>query len=76
LWCESWIDTRRAQIEQFFNAGFSGRLNDVGADRKVLVDESRRVFVVGIDPADLRGRHNDSLWLICLHPGFNVHLAR
>ena len=53
------VDAGAAEEQQAFDAVTPGRLNDVGFDQEVLVEEFGRVGVVGVDAADLGRREVD-----------------
>ncbi len=47
------VDAAAAQEQQFLHAGSKGRVNHIGLDHQVLVDELGRVGVVGVNAAHL-----------------------
>ena len=49
----------RPEEEQFLRPAAEGRLDDVGLDHQVVVDEVGRVGVVGVDATDLGGSEVD-----------------
>ena len=55
------IDAGRAEEQQAFDAGLVGGVDDVGLDHQVVVEEIGRERVVGLDPADLCGGHDDDV---------------
>ena len=52
---------------------FPGRVDDVGLDGEIVADEFGRIFVVGVDAADLGGGEEDVVGLLLLEEG--VHLC-
>ena len=63
------VDTAAAQKQQLLHAVAKRRLNHVGLDHQVLVDEVGRVGVVGVDTAYLGGGQVDLVWAFGFEEG-------
>jgi hypothetical protein len=59
LWRKLGIDARAAEEQQFLHAGLMRAMDEIVLDLQILVKELRRVIVVGQNPSDLGGGHED-----------------
>jgi hypothetical protein len=69
LRCKLGVDATAAQEQEFLHANPPGFVDDVGFDHQVLVDEFRRVGVVGVDAANLGGGEVDLVGLFGFEKG-------
>ena len=65
------IDARRAEKQQTIDAGEMGRVNDIGLDRQIVVDEIGGKHVIGVDAADLGGGKHNGIGAILLQPNLD-----
>ena len=70
------VNARRAQEQELLDAMAVGGVDDVGLDLEVDGDEIRRIRVVGVDSADLRGGEDHESRPLGGEERFDVALAR
>ncbi len=71
----SWVNTGRTEEEKTIRADFPGRVNDIGLDNQVIVDELRRVCIVGPNTAYLCGGKKNILGLFLFKKTLHICLA-
>ena len=68
------VDAGRAEEHEPVDVGRMRRVDDVGFDRKIVVNEVRRESVIGQNPSHLRGGEDDGVWAILLQPDLDGDL--
>ncbi len=68
------IDAAGAEEQELLHADLLGRADDVRLDHQVVVEEIRRVAVIGQDAADPRRRDHDHLRPVGREPTFDLRL--
>jgi hypothetical protein len=70
-----WVNTGRPEEEKTFRSDFPGRVNDIGLDNQIIVNELRRIGFVGPDSAYLGSGKENILGLFLFKKTFHICLA-